>query len=80
VCIFCHEFGVAHHDNAPSLGTVDMQTVEKVQVRVTSEEKARLERVSRRPPLDEILNLHDFEVGLVVSSCLGCLELTIGYS
>jgi len=36
--------------------------VEKVQVKITDEEKARQERVANRPPLDEILNLHDFEV------------------
>jgi L-lactate dehydrogenase (cytochrome) len=48
-----------------SLGTVDMSTVKKVEVEVTSAEKARLERVSRVPPLSEILNLHDFEVGLL---------------
>ncbi|KAJ7594884.1 FMN-dependent dehydrogenase-domain-containing protein [Mycena floridula] len=43
------------------LGAVDMKTVEKVEVVVTDEEKARLERVQNRPSLDEILNLHDFE-------------------
>lgn len=37
-------------------------TVEKVVVAVTDEEKARLQRVESRPPLSEILNLHDFEV------------------
>lgn len=36
-------------------------TVEKVEVIITDEEKSRLERVENRPPLDEILNLHDFE-------------------
>ncbi|KAH8828420.1 hypothetical protein DL96DRAFT_1709707 [Flagelloscypha sp. PMI_526] len=35
--------------------------VEKVEVVVTDEEKARRERVENRPALDEILNLHDFE-------------------
>ena len=45
-----------------SLGPVEPDTVEKVEVVVTDEEKARLERVSARPSLDEILNLHDFEV------------------
>jgi hypothetical protein len=29
---------------------------------VTDAEKARQERLTRVPPLDEILNLHDFEV------------------
>ncbi|KAF5321049.1 hypothetical protein D9619_001671 [Psilocybe cf. subviscida] len=43
------------------LGPVEPDTVEKVEVVITDEEKARLERVENRPPLDEILNLHDFE-------------------
>ncbi|KXN87466.1 Cytochrome b2, mitochondrial [Leucoagaricus sp. SymC.cos] len=50
--------------NLPSekhLGPVDMETVEKAEVKITDEEKARLQRVTARPPLDEILNLHDFE-------------------
>ena len=37
-------------------------TAEKVEVKVTEQEKARLQRVEARPPLSEILNLHDFEV------------------
>ncbi|KAI0767098.1 FMN-dependent dehydrogenase-domain-containing protein [Fomes fomentarius] len=43
------------------LGVVDPGTVQKVEVQVTDLEKARLERVANRPPLSEILNLHDFE-------------------
>ncbi|KAF9012548.1 FMN-dependent dehydrogenase-domain-containing protein [Cyathus striatus] len=43
------------------LGPVDVGTVEKVEVKITDEEKARLERVANRPALSEILNLHDFE-------------------
>ncbi|KAF8161327.1 FMN-dependent dehydrogenase-domain-containing protein [Crassisporium funariophilum] len=43
------------------LGPVNPETVLKVEVKVTDEEKARQERISNRPPLDEILNLHDFE-------------------
>ncbi|KAF9446519.1 hypothetical protein P691DRAFT_803851 [Macrolepiota fuliginosa MF-IS2] len=43
------------------LGPVDPETVQKVEVKVTDEEKARQQRVAARPPLDEILNLHDFE-------------------
>ncbi|OBZ69492.1 Cytochrome b2, mitochondrial [Grifola frondosa] len=43
------------------LGRVDPATVSKVEVKITDEEKARLERVKNRPPLSEILNLHDFE-------------------
>ena len=45
-----------------SLGPVDQSTVAKVKVEITDEEKARLKRVEARPPLSEILNLHDFEV------------------
>ncbi len=40
---------------------MDLSTVEKVEVVIKDEEKARLERVARRPSLSEILNLHDFE-------------------
>ncbi|KAJ3513974.1 hypothetical protein NLJ89_g2633 [Agrocybe chaxingu] len=43
------------------LGPVEPDTVEKVEIVITDEEKARQERMSNRPPLDEILNLHDFE-------------------
>ena len=39
-----------------------MDTVEKVEVVITDEEKARLERAGNKPSLEEILNLHDFEV------------------
>jgi len=40
---------------------VEEGTAVKVEVRVTDQERARLERVEARPPLSEILNLHDFE-------------------
>ncbi|RPD57721.1 hypothetical protein L226DRAFT_554274 [Lentinus tigrinus ALCF2SS1-7] len=43
------------------LGDVDPGTVLKVEVEVTDQEKERLERIANRPPLSEILNLHDFE-------------------
>ena len=45
-----------------SLGKVDMESVKKVVKEVTAEEQARLQRRNLRPPLSEILNLHDFEV------------------
>jgi len=45
-----------------SLGPVEEGTVEKVEVKVTEQERERLQRVEARPPLSEILNLHDFEV------------------
>lgn len=48
--------------NAASLGSVDLGTVEKVEVQITDAEKARQERMALIPPLEEILNLHDFEV------------------
>lgn len=44
-----------------SLGPVDQNTVEKVVVEMSEEDKIRQERVSSRPGLAEILNLHDFE-------------------
>ncbi|KAG6850869.1 hypothetical protein H0H93_007487 [Arthromyces matolae] len=44
------------------LGPVAIDTVEKVDVVVTDEEKERQARIKARPPLSEILNLHDFEV------------------
>ncbi|KAG6920222.1 hypothetical protein DXG01_004991 [Tephrocybe rancida] len=43
------------------LGPVAPDTVEKVEIIITDEEKARQTRIAARPPLDEILNLHDFE-------------------
>lgn len=45
-----------------SLGDVDPETVLKVEVEVSDQEKARMDRIANRPPLSEILNLHDFEV------------------
>lgn len=45
-----------------SLGPVEEGTVERVEVKITDEERARLQRVEARPSLAEILNLHDFEV------------------
>lgn len=46
---------------------MDLNTVQKVEVKITDEEKARQERVKARPPLSEILNLHDFEVKTTLS-------------
>ncbi|KNZ74924.1 Cytochrome b2, mitochondrial [Termitomyces sp. J132] len=43
------------------LGPVALDTVEQAKVVVTEEEKARQARFTARPPLNEILNLHDFE-------------------
>lgn len=42
-----------------------MQTVQKVVKVVTQEEKDRQARFDARPPLDECLSLHDFEVRLL---------------
>ena len=50
--------------SSSSLGPVEEGTAVKVEVNVTAQERARLERVEARPPLSEILNLHDFEVCL----------------
>ena len=41
-----------------------MNTVEKVEVVVRAEDKARQELFAQRPSLSEILSLHDFEVRL----------------
>lgn len=45
-----------------SLGPVDMGTVQKVEVSISDEDKRRKDLFNSRPPLEEILNLHDFEV------------------
>jgi hypothetical protein len=45
-----------------SLGPIEEGTAEKILVKITDEERARLQRVEARPSLAEILNLHDFEV------------------
>lgn len=50
-----------HLPSDKCLGPVEPDTGLKVEVKVTDVEKQRLERVSRRPPLSEVLNLHDFE-------------------
>ncbi|KAH8087799.1 FMN-dependent dehydrogenase-domain-containing protein [Cristinia sonorae] len=43
------------------LGPVETGTALQVEVKITDQEKARQERMNARPPLSEILNLHDFE-------------------
>ncbi|EIM85014.1 uncharacterized protein STEHIDRAFT_81830 [Stereum hirsutum FP-91666 SS1] len=51
-------------DNLPPekhLGAVDMGTVQKVKVSISDEDKRRKDLFNSRPPLEEILNLHDFE-------------------
>ena len=45
-----------------SLGVIDASTVAKVIKEVTEEEKARQAAWEARPPLENILNMHDFEV------------------
>lgn len=45
-----------------SLGKVDPGSVKNVAMEGTADAKERQKRRSLRPPLDEILNLHDFEV------------------
>ncbi|KAK7464383.1 hypothetical protein VKT23_006550 [Stygiomarasmius scandens] len=51
-------------DNLPlekHIGSVDPSTVVKVEKQLTEEEKRRQVLLANRPPLDEIINLHDFE-------------------
>lgn len=43
------------------LGSVNMDTVEKVEIVISDHDKERQERFKMRPALSEILNLHDFE-------------------
>ena len=47
-----------------------MNTVEKVEVKITDAEKERLARVDAKPSLSEVLNLHDFEVSPPTSTVL----------
>lgn len=58
-----------------SIGTVDPNTVVKVVKEVTEEDKRRQALMDARPPLDEILNLHDFEVSLPSDNASGLAEL-----
>lgn len=59
---FCVGFGMLLIRKFVSLGRVESGTAETVEIIVTDQEKARQERMNSRPPLSEILNLHDFEV------------------
>ncbi|KAF7312632.1 Glyoxylate dehydrogenase [Mycena indigotica] len=43
------------------LGAIDASTVAKVVKEVTAEEKTRLALMDARPPLENIINMHDFE-------------------
>ena len=45
-----------------SLGAIDASTVAKVIKQETEEEKQRKALIAARPPLDNVLNMHDFEV------------------
>ena len=55
-----------HWNSSASLGVIDASTVLKVVKEVTAEEKQRQLALAARPPVENILNLHDFEVRLVV--------------
>ncbi|KAF7792747.1 hypothetical protein EIP86_003845 [Pleurotus ostreatoroseus] len=44
------------------LGVIDASTIAKVVKEVTEEEKKRQLAVAARPPLENVLNLHDFEI------------------
>lgn len=45
-----------------SLGVIDASTVAEVVKEATEEEKARQAALAARPPLENIINMHDFEV------------------
>lgn len=45
-----------------SIGEIDPSTVAKIIKKVTDADRKRQALLDARPPLDEILNLHDFEV------------------
>lgn len=47
-----------------SIGSIDPNAVVKIVKEVTEEDRRRQALMDARPPLDEILNLHDFEVTL----------------
>ena len=70
VCLLCLSHMLCSLTLPRRLGAVDLTTVEKVEIKITDEEKARQERVALRPPLDEILSLHDFEVRPYIPSLL----------
>lgn len=48
-------------DKSKHLGAVDMGTVEKEEEEVDPDEAARLERMERKPILEQCYNLMDFE-------------------
>jgi hypothetical protein len=50
------------HTLISSLGPIDPGTVKLVAKEITVAEKERQRRLDSRPPLEECLNLHDFEV------------------
>jgi L-lactate dehydrogenase (cytochrome) len=50
-----------------SLGPIDPATVERIEVSISDEERDRRVRFEARPPLSEILNLHDFEVRMLLA-------------
>ena len=45
-----------------SLGVIDASTVVQAVKEVSAGEKRRQELLAARPPIDNVLNLHDFEV------------------
>lgn len=49
-------------DGCDSLGVIDASTVAKVVKEVTDEQKARQAAWEARPPLENVLNMHDFEI------------------
>ena len=47
---------------APSLGDIDASTVATVVKEVTEEQKKREVALAARPPVENVLNLHEFEI------------------
>ena len=45
-----------------SLGDIDASTVAAVVKEVTEEEKRRQAALAARPPVENVLNLHEFEI------------------
>lgn len=62
---------------------MDVGSVLKVKIEISDEQKARQERYRNRPPLSEILSLHDFEVTFVslgiTTTQTDCGGIWIGY-
>ncbi|KAJ3717949.1 hypothetical protein C8R42DRAFT_644545 [Lentinula raphanica] len=67
-----HAVTSIYHQRSIS-GPYRPNTVEKVEVQITDEEKERLEQIERRTSSSEIIHLHDFEVRKSDGYSLGIL-------